>query len=114
MFEAIIAGGLLLLAVVGGPLQPGRDRRRGSVSSAEELNAAPYPASQQIPWLHEQFVAALAAWEQNPTDTVRRMELCMIAVVMHSLTTQQKCWVTDKDMPWPSPADPDPTTSRHR
>ena len=43
---------------------------------------ASYAASQQIPWLREQYAAALAAWAQNPTDTVRRLEMGMIAVVM--------------------------------
>jgi len=75
---------------------------------------ASYPASQQIPWLREQYAAALAAWERNPTDTVRRLEMGMIAVVMHSLKTQQKCWVADKEMPWPSPTEVDPTPSRRR
>jgi len=75
---------------------------------------ASYPASQQIPWLRERYAAALAAWERNPTDTVRRLEMSMIAVVMHTLKSQQKCWVANKDMPWPSPADPDPTPSQRR
>jgi hypothetical protein len=74
---------------------------------------ASYAASQQIPWLREQYVAAQAAWEQNP-DTVRRLEMGMIAVVMHSLRMQQKCWVADKEMPWPSPTDRDPTPSRRQ
>ena len=60
---------------------------------------ASYPASQQIPWLGEHYAAALLAWEQNPTDTVRRLEMSMIAVVMLSLRTREKCWVTDKEMP---------------
>ncbi len=75
---------------------------------------ASYPASLQIPWLGEQYAAAQAAWELNPTDTVRRLEMGMIAVVMLSLRTREKCWVTDKEMPWPSPTDLDPTASRHR
>ena len=75
---------------------------------------ASYPASEQIPWLSEQYAAAQAAWEQNPTNTVRRLEMGMIAVVMHSLKIQQRCWVADKEMPWPSPADHDPTQSRRR
>jgi hypothetical protein len=158
MFEAILAGGRLLLTVIGGPLRPRRriraastakpsaiaerttivksacrtasnsnvcatpvghevitvtrlDRRRGSVLSGEEENVASYPASQQIRWLGEQYAAALAAWERNPTDTVRRLEMSMIAVVMHSLTIQQNCWVADKDMPWPRPTDGDPMPS---
>jgi hypothetical protein len=73
-----------------------------------------YPASQQIPWLREQYVAAVTAWEQNPTDTVRRLKLSMIAVVMVSLKTRQRCWVADKEMPWPSPTDADPMSSRRR
>ena len=75
---------------------------------------ASYPASEQIPWLRERYSAALAVWEQNPTDTVRRLEIGMIAVVMHSLKIQQRCWVADKEMSWPSPADRDPTQSRRR
>jgi hypothetical protein len=75
---------------------------------------ASYPASQQIPWLGEQYRAALAAWERNPTDTVRRLEMAMIAVVMVSLRTREKCWVADQNMPWPSPTDTDPTLSRRR
>jgi hypothetical protein len=75
---------------------------------------ASYPASLQIPWLGEQYAAALVAWEQNPTDTVRRLEMGMIAVVMHSLRMQQKCWVADKEMPGPSPTDVDPTPSRRQ
>jgi hypothetical protein len=63
---------------------------------------ASYPASQQIPWLGEQYAAALAAWERNPTDTVRRLEMSMIAVAMLSLRTREKRWVTDKEMPWPA------------
>jgi hypothetical protein len=74
----------------------------------------PYPASQQIPWLGEQYAAALAAWERNPTDTVRRLEMSMIAAVMVSLRIEQICWVADKTMPWPSPTDADPTPSRRR
>jgi hypothetical protein len=73
-----------------------------------------YPASQQIPWLGEQYAPALAAWEQNPTDTVRRLQMSMIAVVMLSLRTREKCWVTDKEMPWPRPTDADPMPSRRR
>jgi hypothetical protein len=73
---------------------------------------ASYAASQQIPWLRDQYAAAQAAWEQNPADTVRRLEMGMIAVVMLSLRTREKCWVTDKEMPWPSPTDVDPTPSR--
>jgi hypothetical protein len=42
---------------------------------------ASYPAWEQIPWLRERYSAALAVWEQNPTDTVRRLEMGMIAVV---------------------------------
>jgi hypothetical protein len=161
MFEAIFTGGLLLLAVIGGPLRsrsriraatttrpsaltglsatvkpPCRtasssdvcatavgheavsvarsDRRRGSLSSGQEENVASYPASQQIPWLGERYAAALAAWERNPTDTVRRLEMSMIAVVMISLTIEQSCWVADRDMPWPNPTDADPTPSRRR
>jgi hypothetical protein len=72
------------------------------------------PASEQIPWLRERYSTALAAWEQNPTDTVRRLEIGMIAVVMHSLKIQQRCWVADKEMPWPSPTDADPMPSRRR
>ena len=75
---------------------------------------ASYPASQQIRWLGEQYAAALASWERNPSDTVRRLEMGMIAVVMLSLRTREKCWVTDKEMPWPSPTDLDPTASRPR
>ena len=73
---------------------------------------ASYLPSQQIPWLREQYAAALAAWERNPTDTVRRLEMGMIAVVMVSLRTREECWVTDKEMPWPSPTDADPMPSR--
>jgi hypothetical protein len=73
---------------------------------------ASYPASQQIPWLGEQYAAALAAWERNPTDTVCRLEMSMIAVVMLSLRTREKCWVADKEMSWPSPTDRDPAPSR--
>jgi hypothetical protein len=73
---------------------------------------ASYPASEQIPWLGEQYAAALAAWERNPADRVRRLEMAMIAVVMLSLRTQEKCWVTDKEMPWPNPTDADPTPPR--
>ena len=75
---------------------------------------ASYPASLQIPWLGDQYAAAQGAWEQNPTDTVRRLEMGMIAVVMLSLRTREKCWVTDKEMPWPSPTDLDPPASRRR
>jgi hypothetical protein len=75
---------------------------------------ASYAASQQIPWLRDQYAAAQAAWEQNPTDTVRRLEMGMITAVMCTLKTQQKCWVTDKEMSWPSPTDRDPTPSRRR
>jgi hypothetical protein len=82
--------------------------------SREEQNVASYPASEQIPWLGEQYAAALAACRRNPTDTVRRLEMGMIAVVIVSLKTQHKCWVADKDMPWPSPTDLDPTPSRRR
>ena len=71
-----------------------------------------YPASEQIPWLGEQYAAALAAWQQNPTNTLPRLEMSMIAMVMYSLRTREKCWVTDKEMPWPSPTDLDPTASR--
>ena len=73
---------------------------------------ASYVASQQILWLRGQYAAAQTAWEQNPTDTVRRLEMGMIAVVMYTLKTQQKCWVSDTEMPWPSPTDVDPTPSR--
>jgi hypothetical protein len=38
----------------------------------------------------------------------------MIAVVMHSLKIQRRCWVADKEMPWPSPTDLDPTALRRR
>jgi hypothetical protein len=73
---------------------------------------ASYPPSLQIPWLGEQYAAAQAAWELNPIDTIRRLEMGMIAVVMCTLKTQQKCWVSDKEMPWPSPTDVDPTPSQ--
>ena len=75
---------------------------------------ASYPASEQIPWLRDQYAAALAAWERNPADTVRRLEMGMIAVVILCLRTREKCWVTDKEMPWPSPTDADPMPSRRR
>jgi hypothetical protein len=75
---------------------------------------ASYPASQQIHWLGQQYAAALAAWGRNPTDTVRRLEMGMIAVVMLSLRARERCWVTDKDMPWPSPTGRDPTPSPRR
>jgi hypothetical protein len=75
---------------------------------------ASYPASLQIPWLGEQYAAAQTAWEQNPTHTVRCLEMGMIAVVMCTLKTQQKCWVSDKEMPWPGPTDVDPTPSRRQ
>lgn len=75
---------------------------------------ASYPASEQIPWLAEQYAAALAAWERDPADTVRRLEMSMIAVVMLSLRSREKCWVTDKNMPWPSPTDADPMPSPRR
>ena len=75
---------------------------------------ASYPASLQIPWLGEQYAAAQAAWEQNPTDTVRRLEMGMIAVVLASLKLEHRCWVADKEMPWPSPTDADPMPSRRR
>jgi hypothetical protein len=75
---------------------------------------ASYVASQQILWLRGQYAAAQTAWEQNPTDTVRRLEMGMIAVVMLSLRTREKCWVADKEMPWPSPTDRDPTPSRRQ
>jgi hypothetical protein len=75
---------------------------------------ASYPASEQIPWLCERYSAALAVWEQNPTDTVLRLEMGMIAVVLHSLRIEQRCWIADKEMPWPSPTDADPMPSRRR
>ena len=75
---------------------------------------ASHAASQQIPWLREQYAVAVAAWERNPTDTVRRLEMGMIAVIMLSLKIRQKCWVADKEMPWPSPTDADPIPSRRR
>ena len=75
---------------------------------------ASYPASLQIPWLGDQYAAAQTAWEQNPADTVRCLEMGMIAVVTLSLRTREKCWVTDKEMPWPSPTDRDPTPFRRR
>jgi hypothetical protein len=75
---------------------------------------ASHPASEQIPWFRDQYAAALAAWERNPADTVRRLEMGMIAVVILCLRTREKCWVTDKEMPWPSPTDADPMPSRRR
>jgi hypothetical protein len=38
----------------------------------------------------------------------------MIAVVLASLKLEHRCWVADKEMSWPSPADRDPTPTQRR
>ena len=60
---------------------------------------ASYPASEQIPWLRDQYAAALAAWERNPADTVRRLEMGMIAVVILCLRTQENAGLPTRRCP---------------